>query len=95
MPDRIGKGSLCDPFTLDDGVESREGHHILGKGVKIPLCQRLPGMTKNGKGLKKWMRAFDAPRQAVSAVGKKTKCFTCCASLSFSRHFINGQTPGI
>lgn len=45
MADRIGKGSLCDPFSLDDGVKGKAGHNILGNGAKSPPeyagCRKL------------------------------------------------------
>lgn len=52
MSGRIGKGSLCDPFNLDDGVESREGYNILGICVKIPRIVRVAANYRKRKELR-------------------------------------------
>jgi hypothetical protein len=50
MSGRIGKGSLCDPFSLDDGVKGKAGHNILGRYVKMPRTARVAGNSRKRKG---------------------------------------------
>ncbi|MCP2006212.1 UNVERIFIED_ORG: hypothetical protein J2Y78_004866 [Buttiauxella agrestis ATCC 33320] len=53
MSGRIGKGSLCDPFSLDDGVKGKAGHNILGNGAKFPLSTRVAGNYRKWKTQRK------------------------------------------
>jgi len=43
MAVRIGKGSSDDPFCLDDGVKSREGHYILWTERKTRAARQVAG----------------------------------------------------
>jgi hypothetical protein len=49
MSVRIGKGSLCDPCSLDDGVKGKAGHNILGNGAKFPLSTRVAANYRKRK----------------------------------------------
>lgn len=52
MSVRIGKGSSDDPFCLDDGVESREGHNIMGAERKTGAARRIAGNNRKWKSQK-------------------------------------------